>query len=189
MRGVAAAVVIFGALAIGCSSRSRPTAASSLHSTVYGYSIAVPAGWSTLSATTTLETGSAPVLNSTATDVLAAHADRRIRSLTTPALVIGAAPVNDSMSLDTWRAQVVTLVATFKGCAEPTTTDATTVGGAPGEVLTYRNCPAGSGLYHVWTVTRHGGFAFQIVWFDQQNRQAADESLLKNEIASLRFDH
>ena len=92
------------------------------------------------------------------------------------------------MSLDVWRARVVALVGSFKGCATPTTSDATTVGGAPGEDLTYPNCPAGSGLYHVWTITVHNGLAFQFVWFDNQDRQAADESLRKHEIETVSFD-
>lgn len=183
-RGIVVIALVAGGTALGCGSKGG----SSLHSTVYGYSIAIPSGWSALSATTRLDPGGAPVLNSTATDVIAVNADRKIRSLVTPALVVGAAPVDPSTTLDAWRATVESLVGRFKGCSEPASTHDAFVGAAPAVMLTYPDCPAGSGLYHVWTVTIHGGLAYQFVWFDQQGRETANRSLLDNEMRTVRFD-
>ena len=37
-------------------------------------------------------------------------------------------------------------------------------------LLTYNDCPKGSGFYHLWTAVIHEGMGFHIAWFDKHGR-------------------
>jgi len=86
-----------------------------------------------------------------------------------------------------WTERVVEIVSKFKGCPRPARRDELTIGGVPAALLTYPDCPTGSGLYHLWVAVEHGGLAYQIVWFNHPGQEAADLAQFRTMLASVAF--
>lgn len=173
-------------MAAACGS-NHAKAAGTFNSPAYGYRIVLPTGWTAVAAERRLDDGAPPVTGGPVTDIFAERATRRIRQLSVPAVVVGAQRVAPGTSLADWTARVIGIVSTFKGCAQPVNREDLTVGGVPAVLLTYPNCPAGSGLYHLWVALVHDGLAYQIVWFNHPGREVEDRALLQRMLASAAF--
>ena len=185
MRGrlLAALVVSVAVASCGDDTESSDT----FRSPVYGYEMAVPIGWSTLPANHELEPGEAPLLGPLGTDVVAARAARTVQEMTLPAIVVGAQPVDAGTDLEEWADEVADIVAGFKGCADPASTDDITVGDEPAILLTYPDCPEGLGLDHRWVALVEGDRGFQFVWFDESGGGAADRSQFEQILSTVSF--
>jgi hypothetical protein len=174
--------------AAGCGSSSPHTEATSVvRSRVYGYQLTRPAGWSAVLADHMLSKGENPVTGLAVTDIVARRASRRFHQLVQPALVIGAQRLASGSTLQGWDDAVESLVGRFKGCPQPTSRSNTEVGGIAALELLYRDCPAGSGLYHVWTILVRRGLGYQLVWFDAARHENQDRALLRRLLGSLSF--
>jgi len=177
--------------AAACGSDNAHGHASAMRhfrSQTYGYSIDYPATWTTIAADEKLADNQPPVTGAPVTDILAQRASRRIRQMQEPAFGVGAQRVPRSTTVAEWTPRVIALVSTFKGCPGPATTENIRVGGAPAVLLTYPDCPKGSGLYHLWTAFVHNGLGYQMVWFNHPGQEAADRAVLQRMLASVRFD-
>ena len=176
-------VAVLVCCAAGSSRRFR-----TFRSPTYDYSVEVKADWSTLTADHELADGEPPLTGAHATDVLAKHADNlKVSEMTFPVVVIGAQPVPGDETIDAWTAAVVENVSVQKGCDAPERTEAIEVSGADGVVLTYPDCPAGTGYLHLWVAVVEGGRGFHIVFFDDAGHGRADRKELHRLLATFSF--
>jgi hypothetical protein len=175
-------------LAIGCGdSGTRDDPSETFESSVYGYSMRYPAGWSSIPAEHALEIGEPPTLSSRGTDVLAARAAPMVCEMQLPAIVVGAQPVEPGTTLDDWTAEVEQIVNGFKGCADPTEVDHLDVGGALAAMLAYPDCPARLALDHLWVAFVHDDLGFQIVWFDESSDGAVERGQREQILSTVSF--
>ena len=145
---------------------------------------------STLDAGRRLEEGEPPYTAPEpppATDIIALRADRVVRDMALPALVIGAQPVGAGTTITEWTATVEAIVAEQKGCEEPATRAAREIDGRPAVVLTYPHCPEDLQLFHVWTAVVDGELGYHLVWFDEIGHQARDALVLDGILGSFEF--
>jgi hypothetical protein len=177
-------------VATACGSGSGDTnegRLSTFRSRTYEYEVAHPADWTVIEATRVLDDGEPPATAAGGTDILARHADRRVRDMTLPAMVVGAQRVASTTDIDGWTATVISTVAFMKQCAKPDSTEHAEVAGERAMLLTYQDCPSGSGLFHLWTAVIHRGMGFHIVWFDKHGRETADRAALDKMLSSFSF--
>jgi hypothetical protein len=186
MRAAAALSFAF-ACACGSSSARGGKAALTFRSRTYGYSIEHPADWSTIQATSELGAGQPPLTGPPITDVLANRADRAVSRMDLPALVVGAQRVAEGTSIEDWTTTVIDIASGQKDCGAPERTESVDVGGEEAALLSYPDCPKGSGLNHLWIAVVHRDRGFHIVYFDTAGHEAADRALLDNMLSSVSF--
>jgi hypothetical protein len=167
----------------GGSGEARP-----FRSAVYGYSVPRADGWTVVEATRRLEEGEPPATGSGATDILGRGASTDVSAMTPPAVIIGGQPVAPETTVDAWADAVVGIVTFMKGCRRPDAQERVTVGGEPAVLLTYDECPPGSGLVHRWIAVVHEGVGFHVVWFDETGRGEADRPALDALLSRWSFD-
>jgi hypothetical protein len=177
-------------IASACGSGAASTADTSggvrrFRSSTYGYAIDHPIGWSTLHAGRELSGGEPPATGHDGTDILAARADRAVRAMTLPAVVIGAQRVAPETTLEEWTSTVIALVARMKGCPRPASDDRVQVGRDDGRLLAYPSCPSAPALHHLWAAFVHGGRGYHIVWFNTRGDVARDRARFEVMLASL----
>jgi hypothetical protein len=189
VRLVAAVVVCFTVTCAFGGDRAPTRQVRTFRSPTYGYSIEYPAGWSVLVADHELHAGEAPLTSGGATDILARHAEsRRVSEMRFPVVVIGAQLVTTGTSLDGWTDTVVEIVAAQKDCPRPKHIEMVDVDGELAALLTYPDCPAGTGYLHLWVAVVHDGRAFQIVFFDHAGHEPSNRHRLRRFLASMSFD-
>ncbi len=182
-------VISFAVVASACGSGdSGDDTLSTFRSRTYGYSIDHPAGWTVVAAERELDNGQPPLTGPPVTDVIAQHANRKVRDMELPALVVGAQAVPAGTSIDDWTARVIETVALQKHCVRPDTTERLRLGSESAVLLSYPDCPSGSGLYHLWIAVLHGDRGFHIVWFNHEGHLAQDRALLDRMLSSISFD-
>jgi hypothetical protein len=175
------------AAASGCGSTSEKSVSKTFTSPTYGYTIALPSGWSAIPADRVLPADGPPLTGGGGTDIIGANANQRVSKMELPALVIGAQGLLGTTSLDGWKAAVTRIVAKQKGCKQPRSSERLNVGGDTAVMLEYPDCPRGSGLYHLWTVIVHKGRGFHVVWFGRSENETKDRPLLDDVLASFSF--
>ena len=156
-------------------------------SRTYGYAIDHPANWTIIEATRVLDDGEPPATAAGGTDILARRADTKVQDMKLPAMVVGAQRVSSATDIDGWTSMVIGSVSFMKQCPEPDARERVEVGGEPAVLLTYNDCPKGSGLFHLWTAVVHDGLGFHVVWFDRHGRKVADRKTLDNMLSSVSF--
>lgn len=55
-------------------------------------------------------------------------------------------------------------------------------------LLSYPDCPSGSGLYHLWIAVVHRNRGFHIVWFNREDHRAKDRARIDQMLASISFE-
>lgn len=156
-------------------------------SPTYGYSIDTPAAWTAIEAHRELADEEPPATARTGVDILGVHANRRVSKMELPAVVVGAQKVAPGTTIDDWETAVIGTVSFMKGCPAPEARERLVVGGDQAALLTYPNCPEGSGLLRLWLAVIHDGRGFQIVFFDRAGHEARDRALLDRMLASVSF--
>ena len=193
---VLAASLIMIALLAGCASSatSRPgapparspaaTASTSAAARIfasrhYGYTEALPAGWTGGQATQRWDGTGAPGDEDSVVDLF--HGPGGVEAWAI------AAPTKEDLTAYT--TTTTRAAAALHPCpATPQTDQAITIGGAPAQLLSMQ-CPPGSGFLVELAVTIHGGDAFV---FASQNpsgtgNQSADRVAFRNFLASIGF--
>jgi hypothetical protein len=171
-----------------CGADSDAPRAERFRSSVYGFSIELPDGWSAIPAGRRLDDGEQPRTGGGGTDILGEGASPRVSEMDLPAVVIGAQRAPAGLTLEDWSDRVTEIVDAQKGCPAPATIERVHVGSETAVLLSYPDCPAGSGLYHWWTAVLHDDLAFQIVWFDETGNGAADREGLDRLFTGFEFD-
>jgi hypothetical protein len=149
----------------------------------YGYSISVPDGWGVQVATRTLHGteplwGSDPQVATPAGDSIQGGDFARSNS-PSGRLLIAASTTPPGATLESWTADTTELK-----CGPPTSQGAITIDGEPATLNTYAAC---SGLFLQWATVLHGGYAWHIVWLNNQGSEAADVVLFEQLLATFRF--
>jgi hypothetical protein len=192
---VLAASVIVIALVAGCASSATtgpsappvqsPAAAASTPAAMhiftsrhYGYTEALPAGWTGGQATQQWNGTGAPGDDDSVVDLFQGPDGVEAWAI--------AAPTKEDLAAYT-RANLRASAAAHP-CATPQTDQAITIGGAPAQLLNMQ-CPPGSGFLVELAVTIHHGTAFV---FASQNpsgtgSQSADRAAFRTFLASIRF--
>jgi hypothetical protein len=176
------------AVLVGCGSDPDGTRATeAFTSPTYGYTIEHPTSWSAIPAEHQLDANAPPLTRGGGTDIIGRRANRTVSKMQLPAVVIGAQAVTRGTTVDAWKAAVVEIVRSQKGCARPRSTERLTIGGDAAMLLDYPDCPKSSGLYHLWIAVVHGGRGYQIVWFNEAGSETRDRKALDDMLASLSF--
>jgi hypothetical protein len=192
---VPAASLIVTALLAGCASSattgpstppaqspataSTPAAARIFTSRHYGYTEALPAGWTGGQATQQWNGTGAPGDEDSVVDLFQGPGGVEAWAL--------AAPTKENLAAYT-RTTTRAAAAAHPCPATPQTDQAITIGGAPARLLGMQ-CPSGSGFLVETAVTIHDGTAFV---FASQNpsgtgSQSADRAAFRTFLASIRF--
>ena len=182
-------LMCFAATACACGSdvSRRDGSLGTFRSRTYGYVIDHPADWTGIGATRVLDDGEPPATAGGGTDILARRADRTVRNMTLPAMVVGAQRVPAATDIDRWTSMVVGTVSFMKQCPHPDARERLQVGDEEAVLLTYNDCPKGSGFFHLWTAAVHRGLGFHIVWFDRHGREVGDRKTLDKMLSSVAF--
>jgi hypothetical protein len=158
---------------------STPAPAHIFTSRHYGYTEALPAGWTGGQATQQWNGTGAPGDEDSVVDLF--HGPSGVEAWAI------AAPTKENLAAYT--AMTTRAAAAAHPCpATPQTDQAITVGGAPAQLLSMQ-CPPGSGFLVETAVTIHDGTAFV---FASQNpsgtgSQSADRAAFRTFLASIRF--
>jgi len=193
---VLAASLIMIALLAGCASpattgpgappaqspaatASPPAAARIFTSRHYGYTEALPAGWTGGQATQQWNGTGAPGNDDSVVDLFQGPGDLEAWAI--------AAPTKENLAAYT-RTTTRAAAAAHPCPATPQTDQAITISGAPAQLLSMQ-CPPGSGFLVEVAVTIHDGTAFV---FASQNpsgtgSQGADRAAFRTFLASIRF--
>jgi hypothetical protein len=182
-----AALICFAATACGCGSADSKGSLGTFRSRTYGYAIEHPANWTAIEATRVLDDGEPPATSGGGTDILARHADTKVRDMTLPGMVVGAQRLAPATDIDRWTSMVVSTVSFMKQCAQPDSRERVEVADEPAVLLSYDDCPKGSGYFHLWTAFIHRGMGFHIVWFDKHGSETADRVALDKMLSSVSF--
>ena len=180
---IASTLLLLGCQAGAGTPASTPTAAPTVSSTtvaapaltesytsaVYGYSMNYPEYFTVRPATRRLEGAETPWVDSAGIDQLNASAT----------IVIGSGDLAPGMDLDGWIGKAVTPI-----CAEPASTEAITIGGEPGRLLTYPGC---NGFFHLWATTMHGPAGYHLVWFAEPGNEAEGRLIFDAILATFTF--
>ena len=181
---VLAALLLLGA----CGGDDDADARVTFTSPVYGYSIARPRSWDSVNARRTLTDSEQPATSSGATDILGTDASMRVSAMTLPGVIIAAQPVRNDVTIEEWTSSMVDTVAFMKRCDRPDRRERVEIGGEPGILLTYRDCPPNLGLLHLWAGVVHEGLGYHIVWFNDRGHEDADRAEFERMLASMSFD-
>jgi hypothetical protein len=179
---IAIAVVLAAAPAVAA------VGGSVFESSVYGYSIELPAGWAAIAATEGLDPGTPPLTGPPVTDVIAPRPDRMVSRMRLPALVVGAQPVAEGTTADEWSRTVRRIVREQKGCRAPSGTRRFEVDGEDAVLLRYPDCPRGSGLDHWWIALVHRGRGYHLVVWDDRDHAARGRARFRELVDSVEFD-
>jgi hypothetical protein len=152
-------------------------------SAVYGYSVSVPKGWGAQVATRTLHGteplwGSDPQVATPAGDSIQGGEFARSSS-PSGRLLIAASTAPPGTTLESWTADT-----TQVKCGAPTSQGAITIDGEAATLSTYAAC---STLFVQWATVLHDGWAWHVVWLNNQGSEAADVALFEQLIATFRF--
>lgn len=186
--GAAAIGMLVLAACGGGGGSGGSSATKAFHSATYGYTLKYPAAWSSAPAAHMLDDGQPPAAGRGGADVFGVNASTTASDLTPPSVLVGGQKVAPSMTLDAWASNVASTVSFVKACPQPDAREAVTVGGAPGALLRYDDCPKGSGLFQFWVAVVHRGVGYHIVWFDQQKQEATDRPAFEKVLKSLTFN-
>ena len=157
-------------------------------SSLYDYSLRLPDGWSTVSATRTLEPGDPPLTASQVTDILGRGASTRVSRMDPPGVIVAAQRLpGDLGDARAWTDTVVGVVASQKQCERPTERIAVRVDGERADMLVYPDCPPGSGLHHLWVAVTHRGRGYHIVWFNRAADAKTDQDAFRALLADFDF--
>ena len=80
-----------------------------------------------------------------------------------------------------------TAETTVAKCGAPTSQAAITIDGEAATLTTYAGAQACFGLSQQWATVIHGGWAWNIVWLDNQGSESADAFFFKQILATFRF--
>jgi hypothetical protein len=155
-------------------------------SSVYGYTISVIKGWGAVVATRTLHGteplyGNDPQINTPAADSIMGGFDA-IQTGPTGRLLIAGSPTPAGMNLASW-----TTATTVAKCGPPTSQAAITIDGETATLTTYFGGQACFGLSQQWVTVIHGGWAWNIVWIDNQGSETADAFFFQQILGTFRF--
>jgi hypothetical protein len=152
----------------------------------YGYTVSIIKGWGAVVATRTLRGteplyGNDPQINTPAGDSIMGGFDA-IQDGPTGRLLIAGSPTPAGMNLASW-----TTATTVAKCGAPTSQAAITVDGEPATLTTYFGGQACFGLSQQWVTVLHGGWAWDIVWIDNQGSEGADAFFFEQILGTFRF--
>ena len=152
----------------------------------YGYTVSVIKGWGAVVATRTLHGteplyGNDPQIFTPAGDSLMGGFDA-IQSGPTGRLLIAGSPTPAGMNLASWTAET-----TVAKCGAPTSQAAITVDGEAATLTTYFASQACFGLSQQWVTVLHGGWAWNIVWIDNQGSEDSDAFFFRQILGTFRF--
>jgi hypothetical protein len=152
----------------------------------YGYTISVIKGWGAQVATRTLHGteplyGNDPQIFTPAGDSIMGGLDA-IQSGPSGRLLIAGSAMPAGTTLASWTAET-----TVAKCGAPTSQAAITVDGEAATLTTYAGAQACFGLSQQWATVIHGGWAWDIVWIDNQGSESADAFFFEQILGTFRF--
>jgi len=99
---------------------------------------------------------------------------------------IVASSAQTNLTLDQVSAQVILYIKSQIG-ADPEQTEAITMGGAPGRLLTYHFALQGQNVYMLDALCVHNGRAYEIGFANMAGTESADRALFEAELGSFAF--
>lgn len=148
----------------------------SFSSTVYGYTISYPGGWSVTEATRSLSENELPEPGTPGADTFV-NPEGRLE------LSVGAKRDTRGMTLDDWTGSAQRLVEAATHC-EPSELERARIGGEPAHLFLYQGCV---GFDLQWASVIRGKRAFLILWRNDSGTQAAHRPLFEDVLESIRF--
>ena len=97
-------------------------------------------------------------------------------------LLIAGSATPAGMNLGSWTSET-----TVAKCGAPTSQAAITIDGEAATLTTYAGSQACFGLSQQWATVIHGGWAWDIVWIDNQGSESADAFFFEQILATFRF--
>lgn len=158
-------------------------------SPVYGYSMRYPSGWTVREAERPLTEHEYPDVDSTGIDYFSETApDDPTHGTLALAIGVAAPAVPNGTTLNDWATNVEESHMSLLGCAPAERNEDIQIGGEPGRLLMWKDCPA----FLLWAEVVHGTHAFHVWLVDSQATsdlatQEADEALFTQVLASLAF--
>jgi hypothetical protein len=171
--------------AVGTSSRIAPSAAlTPYRSPRHGYTIAYPSNWKYHSAPGTIDATTYPYDFSGGVDYFSATSP----TVSDPGLIAAGPTVPAGTTLTSWITTIENMQATTVACPAPDATEDVTIGGDPGRLLTWNDCPE----YLLWAGVVHGSHAYEVLLIDQWAAanpalQATDKALFLRILTSITF--
>jgi len=154
--------------------RSSPTPArpvlsdfrQTFTSSLYGYSVRYPDGWTAKPGSGPIRPGSIPEARTPEVDSIGLAASEMV-------VLVAAEPVPAGMTEATWAASIDGKVPESFGFAAgcPTSTTALVVDGEPATEFAFDDCPVAT---FMWVTTVHHGLGYQIIWVDYARTPLAD---------------
>jgi len=153
----------------------------------YGYTISILKGWGAVVATRTLNGteplyGNDPQIFTPAGDSIMGGFDAAQNDSPSGRLLIAGSAMPAGTTLASWTAQT-----TEAKCGAPTSQAAVTIDGEAATLTTYAGAQACFGLSQQWATVLHGGWAWDIVWIDNQGSESADVVFFNQLLGTFRF--
>jgi hypothetical protein len=150
----------------------------------HGYAIAYPSNWKYHSAPGTIDATTYPYDFSGGVDYFSATSP----TVSDPGLIAAGPDVPAGTTLTSWITTIENMQATTLSCPAPDATEDITIGGDPGQVLTWNDCP----VYLLWAGVVHGSHAYEVLLVDQwavanPALQATDKALFLRILTSITF--
>ena len=157
---------------------------TTFRSSKYQDTIGYPKNWKASSSPGELSSTDYPFDFATGVDYFSATSP----IVSDPGLIVAAPVVPSGTTLAAWSQRIERLQATTVGCAMPDAREDVTIGGLPGSLLTWNDCPS----YLLWAGVVRGTRAYHVLLIDQYAEgapavQASDKALFLKILASLRF--
>jgi hypothetical protein len=149
----------------------------------YGYTISLPKGWGAQAAIRTLHGteplfGNEPEVGTPAGDsIMGGLFGQDAAALGRLLIAGGAMPAGTT--LESWTADTALVK-----CGAPTSKAAITIDGEAATLSTYASC---AGLFMQWVTVLHGGWAWHILWLDNQGSESTDVVVFEQLLATFRF--
>jgi hypothetical protein len=153
-------------------------------SSKYQYTISYPKNWKVSSSAGELGSADYPYDFANGVDYFGATSP----TVLDPGLIVAGPVVPSGTLLASWSQRIEQLQATTIGCTVPDAREDVTIGGLPGSLLTWNDCPE----YLLWAGVVRGTRAYHVVLIDQYATgapavQATDKALFLRILASMRF--
>jgi hypothetical protein len=150
----------------------------------HGYAIAYPSNWKYHSAPGTIDATTYPYDFSGGVDYFSATSP----TVSDPGLIAAGPTVPAGTTLTSWITTIENMQATTLACPAPDATEDVTIGGDPGRLLTWNDCPE----YLLWAGVVHGSHAYEVLLIDQwavanPALQATDKALFLRILTSITF--
>jgi hypothetical protein len=152
-----------------------PPLTETFTSSLHGYSIKYPAGWSVRESVRSLSENEVPWADSEAVD----YFSEGVSGVLDHGIIVGTQEVAQGTTSQDFAASTTLVI-----CGTPSAEESIDIGGETGRLFTYLSC---NGLRHLWAVVVHGTSAFHVVLINGQVQQVPDRVLFDEVLATFTF--